>query len=889
MTSGVLALQRRAGNRAVASLLREAKTKRKPPPTKTVSVSVVPNRPLTGPEFSALVAAQLYGVSELEARARQDDLRGSDPHFTAGVRAAEVGTPIRVDVVLPELGVGEQQDARTRAAQFAGLSETERRSVDDEANRRYSRKRGVPAGTTPTDLGERQLWMRTRDEVVRDRNRIEAMPEAIRDVVMQGGKLPGPERYATGLRIGEKLGAFGGQDWALYTRRGGPLKGDLSAIESSIDRFAVERADDRKVLDRVRGTEQLYGLLVRFRAAQRMGMKPKQYGLWPHYQTMLALLAQHGFRNDYQYELACLTYLKLFRTRARELAMLVLKGSEQHADAELRRTGDMGAMTKMFADLGKLREHVRDAESQVRMHDHYDKIDLAKAEKARLAAKYPILQDPSLDVMSLAAADPASLGVVLREAANDRLEAIRDTRARVKDKQNAVFKLDRIVELTHLELGDEPGSVGRMIVQTQIDEIKNDESFKSFTLAILAIGLGMLTFGGGTVAVLGGAASVGVGAYQAHDEWEKYSEAAAAAHTAFDPALSVSSKDPSAVWFALALVGTGLDALGLGRALRAARPAIKTLQTTGDVAQFEAKLAQAADLTPALRRALKKAAAAEKDFIATALRAAKASGRLGMNPGDPTILKEIALLAYHAARVGIRKFEVFLAVLKARKNLLQGIDVDALTVDQRRLWNRAFAEGISTFDAGRPRIAVPSAKGPPSVLSFGDQMLLDGKPVSLAKRNEIIKRLGLAHADRGHGAARDVRTIANEAWLNFKPTSAGTGMSGIWASDEIMLKSAQTAIAMRKAGLGTFNPRTGTWVIDFAELPSAGRAFMVSQRVPANVTPVARTPFTGLPVDELPVNNVRAFIRDGNPPEIVTIFPSWIPNPKPRPLNLDVD
>src|SRR5215207_3866846 len=89
----VLGLQRLAGNRAVASLLREVKTKPKVPAAATVSLRVVPDRALTGPEFSVLVSAQLHGISEREARARQDDLKGSDHHFTTGVRAAEVGKP----------------------------------------------------------------------------------------------------------------------------------------------------------------------------------------------------------------------------------------------------------------------------------------------------------------------------------------------------------------------------------------------------------------------------------------------------------------------------------------------------------------------------------------------------------------------------------------------------------------------------------------------------------------------------------------------------------------------------------------------------------------------------------------------------------------------------
>ena len=52
----------------------------------------------------------------------------------------------------------------------------------------------------------------------------------------------------------------------------------------------------------------------------------------------------------------------------------------------------------------------------------------------------------------------------------------------------------------------------------------------------LAIALGLLTFGTGTVAVLAGGALLAQGVYLASEDIKAYGEAFAAAHTAFDPA-----------------------------------------------------------------------------------------------------------------------------------------------------------------------------------------------------------------------------------------------------------------------------------------------------------------------------------------------------------------
>src|SRR5207248_166510 len=140
--------------------------------------------------------------------ARHDELESSDPHFTAGVNKAEVGKPISVDVRLPALTESEAADAEARAAQLDVLGKDDRQSITDEADRRYWRKRGLPAKTQAVEAADQELWKRTRDEVIRDRNRLETLPPEVRALVMPGDKRPSPGEYADALRLGNKLEAF---------------------------------------------------------------------------------------------------------------------------------------------------------------------------------------------------------------------------------------------------------------------------------------------------------------------------------------------------------------------------------------------------------------------------------------------------------------------------------------------------------------------------------------------------------------------------------------------------------------------------------------------------------------------------------------------------------
>jgi hypothetical protein len=525
--------------------------------------------------------------------------------------------------------------------------------------------------------------------------------------------------------------------------------------------------------------------------------------------------------------MACWDYEKLFRKRARELTMLALAGSEQQVQAEIRRAGDPAALTAMFNSLAKVRKLLVEYGEQAQMYDAYDKLDAAKAERARLAAQYPVLADPKLDIHELSAAHPGALAAVVRRVANERLDDIRKTRTRVNKDEDVVLQLDRVVELTHMELGAGPGSVGQKIVQARKAKLDNDESFRSFSLAVLAIGLGMLTFGTGSVALLAGAGSLGVGIFQAHDEWEKYLDASAAAHTAFDPAQSVSSRDPTVLRLVVALVGVGIEGAGEEQVVREPR------RSHDPRAHRHARLSRRQDRRPQVR-------GLPRD----------AQGAQGVREGD------------RRRRAG--------AVAEA------GVEA----VLQRR--------------GGQVRRRPAGHQGPVGQGAVQHALL---RRRDAAGRQADVRR----EAQRGHRATRPhpcgprARSRTRRARHRQRGVderhrkSANPGMSGIWASDEAMLKSAQTALAMRKAGLGTFNNATGTWTVDFAELPHAGRAFVVSHRVPATAKPINLDPFPGIPVAELPVNNVRAYISAGNPPEIVSIFPSWVPNPKPRPLNLDVD
>ncbi len=868
------ALQTTAGNAAVVQLLRRAAAPATTRTGDTVVLTVTPLRPMTGAEFTVFVTANLEGIAEQEAAARGDDLGGSDSHFTAGVAPAEVGKPIPVEVRLPTPSPSEAADIAARAQQLAALSPGERQAIDAAADWSFQRKVGVPGQARPAQGAAAELWKRTRDEVLRDRNRLDSLPSEIRAIVMPGGRRPDGE-YLSALRLADRLRDFSWDDWVLFERRVGISDGDLRTAERAVRTFTAERSEERAILDRVRGTERLYGLVVRFNAARSQGMKPDQYVRFPDYAPMLAELAGAGFRDVPDYERALARYYRLFERRAGEIALLALANSERVVKSEIDRYSDPRGLATLFADLAPLRgmlDQYRNESGAGAGSKAPTPLDDAQDERRRLAARYPTLADPDLDISALGAATPDALGAAL--LARDRivLGNVGDLRRQISLDPGRALQFDRVRDLTRGELGAEDRSVGARIVQQHLADIANRERFQGEALVWLSIGLGMLTFGSGTLVVLGSAGELAIGAYQAQDEWERYAAARAAAHSALDPEHSLSSENPSAAWFTLALMGAGFGMAGLGKALSPAKQAIEVLERTGDVAKFHTALAEARSLTPPVRAALKRAGDAYTDFKRELWALAGEIGARPLSFGDPTpLLKGIKLLARHSARIGIRKFEAF---MEMRRELASVLRISEFTVEQRKQIKAAFAEGVREFDATRGSIKVKFAKGE-KIVTWGEEMLVDGKPVSKREREAVLHNAGFGHADERHGPYKDATVLADQALDSL--AGGDNGMMGQWASDEAMMGSLGPARAEAIAGRAVRAPN-GQWVVELPATPEVGRVFVANSRRPQNATILNRAPVAGKAVTTIAPTHVKAaFALEDGVYELSSIYPIFKP------------
>ncbi len=704
-----------------------------------VVLTVVPPRAMSGREFAILALAQLYAVGLDEAESILNQmLEGGGKligHFDTGISEDQKGRPVTVGIELLRVGEDEIRDAKDRAQELADLPEDERHRIDDEADRRYWRKHGDEAQTRKKKIGpgpgqatERDLWMRTRDEVVRDRDALQNLPDQAREFLRPDGRDLDPEQYAAALRIATKVNSFTDADWALYQRRGRMTSDNYEEIEQSVDAFLKSQAADRSIIDRLRGTEEIWKTIE---AARKNDLILDAAGIMngplsKEWETAQAMLPRR-FKNLAEYFAARDAYVKLFRERAQEIALQALAASESVVYAELMRYTDKDEVNALHAKLAKLRSlwvtfdyQSHQERAQMRIQDPNPEITalLNEVEEELIAqsADYPILADQELDSHEFTDAGPEQLGGLLRQDAHDRLHDIEKTRARLIHDPEIVFQLDRVLQMTKTELGATPGTIFDMIVDAHLSNIKADHAFKAIATAILAIGLGLLTAGGGTVAVLAGGALLAVSVVTSVEQIKNYGDALAAAHTAFDAEQTLSSDSPSALWAALSLIAIGLDGLQLVAALKAAGPALHVLEETDDVARFAAKLNLAKNegvLKSIVKaRLVARAQALRKEFgeamtaLGRALRSSPARGVMG-----PThlllahlweMIPPLARAARVAARMGVRNFETFLLYI-GRHPALRGFDIGKLSKDEldaiEWIWRENSGERAATAPA----------------------------------------------------------------------------------------------------------------------------------------------------------------------------------------------
>lgn len=323
---------------------------------------------------------------------------------------------------------------------------------------------------------------------------------------------------------------------------------------------------------------------------------------------------------------------------------------------------------------------------------------------------HPLLNDPAFDLKKLSKQSPEETQQFLMDYIKKQRESIAQTKAKMQEEDEFVFTLDNLMTQMYQQEGIAAGSIQDKLIQDHIGDIELKDILISVGIALLAIGLGLLSGGGGTVGVMAAVGSVGVSVFDVTREFGKYTEE----QNAHDVGLL--SKDPSFAWVILALVGAGLDFALVAKLLKPLKAPVEgfnELVKTDPVkalAELDGKLAKIDGIDDALKANILKRAE-NKAAYTKAKAELKGIARLELIPYS----SELATWAIYAVKDGITRIDDFLRFL-IKEDIIKSISKDKLTTDQikalqislkQALDNITFVDNILTPNLAKRLSAEP--------------------------------------------------------------------------------------------------------------------------------------------------------------------------------------
>lgn len=396
-----------------------------------------------------------------------------------------------------------------------------------------------------------------------------------------------PNDFMTALRIANRIADFTDAERAEYLARVVGRANDWEAFERAIDAFATEREERGLAADRREDTKtELFGTDALYRAYKTYtGLRDAanmsdnlaiEHLAAEAYEALEAEMSKHGFKRLSEVEAWFDPRVKEFEAAFEAEALLV--GREM--------------LDRYSHVLYVERERILVPEN---LDVFYGEITAAGEDLEPLAERYPLLRDEDLreDVVDVLTKWPVQdqkrrLLHVILGSVEQRKKHIAQTHESLGKNPELVYGFDVLRVHAMAAQGVEEGSVYHQIVMNRKEEIETDQLISSIMLAVVAIGAGLLTGGGGAVAVLGAATAATIGAYEALEEFRRYETE----HAAFKAGLL--SDDPSVAWVIVAAVGAGLDLASVGKAVRAiGRTAFESFDKTGDVAALTTRYDEA--------------------------------------------------------------------------------------------------------------------------------------------------------------------------------------------------------------------------------------------------------------------------------------------------------
>jgi hypothetical protein len=681
----------------------------------------------TTAEAAALMASEKWHWTRLPAVTQADVDKGY----------------ILIVVTDPSVASSTQAEQKQGDAYFKTLPPAEKSAINAEVDRLFWAKThykpGTKLGTSAEDQRMAASWRALRQDLLRKRQAVEALPPDIQHFLFDENAPTGldPQDLDTVLRLATKVAALTPSELDEYKSRVTDKTADWSIYEASLDRFLGERQEREKAAKERRSIEtRLYGLdalydryrqylsLLKSTAMLSVSTAPQAVGASLGAQPTInreraaleADLITAGFPGGISdFEKFIREYEKAFESETLAIAKVMLDQYDHVLWEQEQRYQKRAEADALYQSLSQttaradydLSDKIRSEHASSVVYTPDEMAEqaywvgqrnraLAQGESSvrEVAKAHPLVGNTDFDRKRLAQASQADIQPIMLGYIAARRKDIAETRRNLKDKPTMIYGLDALLKASFQSQHIQSGTIYDKIIRNHISDVHWSEAIPHIILAVIAVAAGLLTGGGGAVAVLAAGTALGIGAYQAIEEFRRY-ELKSAAHGA-----QLTSEDPTMAWVIVAVIGAGIDAGVFLSVLPKLRPAIQAFNAgaeAGDVAALGQKLAKLQDVDEGIRNGILRAAEAEAEARAAwkAVFRPPAALRMVIVPGAEEFGRFVYAV-YMSVRRGIREFQVFVKTNEAVE--LIG-DVAKLSASELATVKTSYLQAIGEMEA----------------------------------------------------------------------------------------------------------------------------------------------------------------------------------------------
>lgn len=445
--------------------------------------------------------------------------------------------------------------------------------------------------------------------------------------------------YIQNTRILDLLKQLSEEDLADYKSKVSQETNSLNAIEESLKEYIKNRNDRNKEKDnreklqnRLAGLETLYNKYtsyIKFKHSHESTPYERndpnkalfENALNKQLEELLVLLEINGFTLD-SFKKTIIDYELSFRKETVHIAEdSLIKYRHVLFEQKKKLLNDTfikNLLEKIKASKAKESYEVaNNADTPIIIEkptpeerDFKNKMEaLARSKRAEgntaikeLSSVTPLVEDNGFNKEGFANVETRQeLHDFLENYINDQEENITKIIAKLQSDQGlSIYGFSSLLQKSKEQQGIAKDSIFDLIINDKEDQESTRHLIEGLLIGVLAVALGLLSFGTGTVAVLLAAGNFALSSYLTYEEIESYRTQLAAYK------VNISNDEPSAVWVIISVVGSVLDAAAVAKISAKLVNAGRAFEVSKDITETR-KLLTEANLAPAVREQVIKA------------------------------------------------------------------------------------------------------------------------------------------------------------------------------------------------------------------------------------------------------------------------------------------